>query len=140
MAAAGRPGDFVARKEDNRDGVNEKYFLRWRAARERWVSRAYFERIAARFEERVAPFGYSLRRLTEDERERTAMAGRAGGNLLAGAWCHAHRGAGAVRRTVLKGGKRARNKALAALGLARRRRSAVTRRRTGPRRARRRGA
>jgi hypothetical protein len=108
-----------------RGGVNERYFTRWRVARRRFVSRPYMERIVATFEDRVAPFGYSLRQLTEYE---DAVAPATAGpvvSLLQEGWCHINRGAGAVRRGVLKSGKRLRNRLLAAAGIARRRRSAV---------------
>jgi hypothetical protein len=106
-----------------RNDVNEKYFSHWRAARRRFSSRPYIEHLAGTFEARVASFGYSVHRLTDHEADAPAHARFDG--ILARQWCNLHRGGGVIRRLAVKSCKRTRNKAMALIGIARSRRSAV---------------
>jgi hypothetical protein len=105
-----------------RNDVNEKYFGKWRADRRRFGCQTYIEHLAGTFEPRVARFGYSLCRLTEQADDAAAMGAD---GIFTRQWCNLHRGAGAVRRLTIKGYKRTRNKTLGLLGIARQRRNAV---------------
>lgn len=107
-----------------RGNLNDQYFQRWEAARNRRWTRRYFQRLTACFERRLESFGYSLERL--DAAARAAVPLVAQGDLVGRAACSVHRGAGWLNHLVFTGFQAARRSGRTQLGLpATTRRSAI---------------